>query len=64
MHSVWSTVERRFESYSGSHFLVMKAEYVVVAEQAKGCSKGIIAVFHHPLSCCILTVLGSLCLVL
>ena len=28
------TVERRFESYSGSLFSAMKTEYVVVAEQA------------------------------
>ena len=31
---VRSTVERRFESYSGSFFSAMKTEYVVVAEQA------------------------------
>ena len=34
MRSVQSTVERRFESYSGSLFSAMKTEYVVVAEQA------------------------------
>ena len=34
MHSVRSTVERRFESYSGSLFSAMKTEYVVVVEQA------------------------------
>ena len=34
MRSVLSTVERRFESYSGSRFSAMKVEYVVVAEQA------------------------------
>ena len=34
MHSVRSTVERRFESYSGSLFSAMKTDYVVVVEQA------------------------------
>ena len=34
MRSVRQTVERRFESYMGAVFSAMKAEYVVVAEQA------------------------------
>ena len=35
MRSIRSTVERRFESYSGSLFSAMKTEYVVVAEQER-----------------------------
>ena len=33
MRSIRSTVERRFESYSGNLFSAMKTEHVVVAEQ-------------------------------
>ena len=34
MNSIRSTVEHRFESYSGSLFSAMETEYVVFAEQA------------------------------
>ena len=34
MHSVRSTVDRRFESYSGCLFSAIKTGYVVVVEQA------------------------------
>ena len=49
MRSIRSMVERRFESYSGSLFLAMKTEYVVVVEQAPplGPAYSIIPHSHH-----------------